>query len=72
LVGATFGLLRDKQGFFPALIARGLRQRLVVVLAINIVISFLPHIDRYCHFGGGLAGYLFARLIISRRPIKHA
>ena len=45
---------------FPALIARGLRQRLVVILAINIAVSFLPGIDRYCHFGGGLCGYLVA------------
>ena len=71
LVGATFGLLRGKN-FFPALIARDLRRRLVVVLAINIGISFLPHIDRYCHFGGGLAGYLLARLILARRPAVRA
>jgi membrane associated rhomboid family serine protease len=71
LVGATFGLLRGKN-FFPVLIARDLRRRLVVVLAINIGISFLPHIDRYCHFGGGLAGYLIARLILARRPAARA
>jgi membrane associated rhomboid family serine protease len=68
LVGATFGLLRGKQQVFPSLIARSLRQRLLVVLAINVAISFLPGIDRYCHFGGGLAGYLVARWL-ARRPI---
>lgn len=68
LVGATFGLLRAKQRVFPSLIARSLRQRLLVVLAINVAISFLPGIDRYCHFGGGLAGYLTARWL-ARRPI---
>jgi membrane associated rhomboid family serine protease len=69
LVGATFGLLSGRQPLFPALIARGLRQRLIVILAINIVISFLPHIDRYCHFGGGIAGYLVA-LYFARKPAR--
>ena len=69
LVGATFGLLGGRQRHFPTLIARSLRQRLVVILAINIVISFLPHIDRYCHFGGGIAGYLVA-LYFARNPAK--
>jgi len=69
LVGATFGLVGGRQRLFPALIARSLRQRLVVILAINIVISFLPNIDRYCHFGGGLAGYLLA-LYFARIPAK--
>jgi membrane associated rhomboid family serine protease len=71
LVGATFGLLSGRQRVFPALIARSLRQRLVVILIINIGISFLPHIDRYCHFGGGLAGYLMA-LYFARRPIRES
>jgi rhomboid protease GluP len=69
LVGATFGLVGGRQRLFPALIARSLRQRLVVILAINIVISFLPNIDRYCHFGGGLAGYILA-LYFARIPAK--
>lgn len=62
LMGATLGLLQGRHRFFPALIARGLRQRLVAILAINVVISFLPGIDRWCHFGGGVAGYLLGRL----------
>jgi membrane associated rhomboid family serine protease len=66
LLGATLGLLGQRHRFFPALLARSLRQRLVVLLLINIAISFLPHIDRYCHFGGGLAGYLLARLFARR------
>jgi rhomboid protease GluP len=62
LMGATLGLLQGRHQVFPALIARSLRRRLIVILAINIAISFLPYIDRYCHFGGGLAGYLLGRL----------
>jgi membrane associated rhomboid family serine protease len=69
LVGATFGLLSGRHQLFPPLIARGLRQRLVVILLFNIVISFLPNIDRYCHFGGGIAGYLMA-LYFARKPMK--
>lgn len=69
MVGATFGLLAGRQRLFPALIARDLRKRLVVITALNIVISFMPHIDRYCHFGGGLAGYFLA-LYFARSPIK--
>lgn len=69
LMGATLGLLQRRQQVFPALIARGLRQRLIVILAINVVISFLPNIDRYCHFGGGIAGYLLGRLF-ARHPRK--
>ncbi len=71
LIGATLGLLRGRHQFFPALIARGLRQRLIVLLAINVAISFLPGIDRWCHFGGGLAGYLIGRLF-TRWPPKQA
>ena len=71
MVGATFGLLAGRQRLFPALIARDLRKRLVVITALNIVISFMPHIDRYCHFGGGLAGYFLA-LYFARVPVKRA
>jgi membrane associated rhomboid family serine protease len=69
LVGATLGLLSGRQRLFPALIARSLRKRLVVILVINVVISFMPHIDRYCHFGGGIAGYLIA-LYFARKPLN--
>jgi rhomboid protease GluP len=66
LVGATFGLLSKRHHFFPALIARSMRQRLVVILLVNLVISFLPGIDRYCHFGGGIAGYVLALIFLHR------
>jgi membrane associated rhomboid family serine protease len=74
LMGATLGMLQRGHQILPALIARGLRQRLIVILGINVLISFLPYIDRYCHFGGGLAGYvigrLYARYPSARRPAK--
>jgi membrane associated rhomboid family serine protease len=67
LVGATFGLLAGRHRIFPALIARSLRRNLVVILLLNIAISFLPGIDRYAHFGGGIAGYLIA-VYFARHP----
>jgi membrane associated rhomboid family serine protease len=69
LLGATMGLASGQQGFFPGLIARGMRQRLGVVLVINIAISFLPGIDFACHIGGGLSGYLLGRFgFLGKRP----
>lgn len=68
LMGATLGLLQGRHPFFPPLIARSLRQRLIVLLAINVGISFLPYIDRWCHFGGGVAGYLIGRCFAHRPP----
>jgi membrane associated rhomboid family serine protease len=70
LVGATFGFLTGRQRMFPALIARSMRRRLYVILAINLALSFLPGIDRYAHFGGGLSGYGLALLV--RRSAKRA
>jgi membrane associated rhomboid family serine protease len=31
------------------------RQRLVGIVGINVVISFVPNIDKFAHFGGGIA-----------------
>ena len=68
LMGATLGLLHGRRRVFPSLIARSLRRRLVTILAINVLISFLPHIDRYCHFGGGLIGYLLGLVFSNGKP----
>jgi membrane associated rhomboid family serine protease len=69
LLGATLGLLQGRHRVFPALIARSLRRRLIVLLVINVAISFLPYVDRYCHFGGGAAGYLLG-LLFARQSAK--
>jgi membrane associated rhomboid family serine protease len=61
LMGATLALVLSRQRALPRLIARGLRQRLLVVLVINVALSFLPGIDLYAHFGGGLVGFFLAR-----------
>lgn len=61
LMGATLGLVLSRQRVLPRLVARGLRQRLLFVLVINVALSFVPGIDMYAHFGGGLVGFLLAR-----------
>jgi membrane associated rhomboid family serine protease len=69
LMGATLALVLGRQRVLPRLIARGLRQRLLLVLVINVALSFLPGIDLYAHFGGGLVGFLLAREGRVSRPV---
>ncbi|MGC9982290.1 MAG: rhomboid family intramembrane serine protease [Polyangia bacterium] len=68
LMGATLALVLGRRRALPRLIARGLRQRLLVVLVINVALSFLPGIDLYAHFGGGLVGFLLTRSDRFSRP----
>ncbi|HEX7597139.1 MAG TPA: rhomboid family intramembrane serine protease [Polyangia bacterium] len=68
LMGATLALVLSRRQVLPRLIVRGLRQRLIVVLVINVALSFLPGIDLYAHFGGGLVGYLMVRGWPVNRP----
>jgi membrane associated rhomboid family serine protease len=57
LMLAGFALSRARENVLPARMARQLRQRLVMVLVINVLFSFLPGIDIYAHFGGGAIGF---------------
>jgi len=68
LMGATLALVLGRRRVLPRLIARSLRQRLLLVLVINVALSFLPGIDLYAHFGGGLVGFLMARGSRSNPP----
>ena len=68
LMGATLALVLGRRRVLPRLIARGLRQRLLLVLVINVALSFLPGIDLYAHFGGGLVGFLLTRSDRFSRP----
>ncbi len=61
LMLAGFAVARQRQSAIPARIAAGLRQRLLVVLGINTLLSFIPGIDFSAHFGGGIVGYLLVR-----------
>lgn len=54
-----FALMRAGKTIFPSRIAAQLRGRLMGVLVLNIAITFaIRAIDKYAHFGGGLAGFL--------------
>jgi membrane associated rhomboid family serine protease len=70
LMGATLALVLGRRRVLPRLIARGLRQRLLLVLVINVALSFVPGIDLYAHFGGGLAGFLLTRSDRLTRPAQ--
>jgi len=70
LMGATLALVLGRRRVLPRLIARGLRQRLLLVLVINVALSFLPGIDLYAHFGGGLVGFLLTRGGRSNQPAE--
>jgi len=70
LMGATLALVLSRRRVLPRLIARGLRQRLLVVLVINVALSFVPGIDLYAHFGGGLVGFFLTRSDRLTRPAQ--
>lgn len=57
LMLAGFALARPGQKLLPTRLARQLRQRSLVMLLLNVALSFIPGIDKYAHFGGGLAGF---------------
>jgi rhomboid protease GluP len=60
LMLAGFALTREGKGLLPVRMARQLRQRLLVVLVLNVALSFVPGIDLFAHFGGGAVGFALA------------
>jgi rhomboid protease GluP len=58
LMAGGFALMRAGRTVFPARMARQLRDRLLGLLVLNLVLSFIPHVDKFAHFGGGIAGFL--------------
>jgi rhomboid protease GluP len=69
LMLAGFALARAGTAL-PVRIAQTMRQRLKVVLVLNVALSFLPGIDLYAHFGGGLVGFALVRsgALVGARP----
>lgn len=55
----ALGIARPKQGL-PRILATRLRGGLMWNLVLNLGLSFIPGIDLWAHFGGGLAGALLA------------
>jgi rhomboid protease GluP len=72
LMLAGFALSRSRRNELPALMARQLRQRLVSVLIINIVLSFIPGIDLFAHFGGGAVGFALVASGLLAPPAQSA
>jgi rhomboid protease GluP len=60
LMGAGLGLVLRSQKFLPPVFAAHLRPRLVGLAVLNVVVSFIPHIDYLAHAGGGLVGFALA------------
>jgi rhomboid protease GluP len=58
LMAGGFALLLVRKTIFPARMAAQMRQRLLSVLVLNAILSFIPGIDKFAHFGGGIAGFL--------------
>jgi membrane associated rhomboid family serine protease len=69
LMLAGFALMRRGKSIFPARIASRLRQQMVGIVAVNVMISFLPKVDMFAHFGGGIAGGL---LVLSGALVPRA
>jgi rhomboid protease GluP len=70
LMLAGFALTRPRQTLFPPRIARQLRSRLLWVLVLNVGVSFLPFVDKFAHFGGGIIGFalMATGLLVPRAP----
>lgn len=63
--GALWGLLAANavlafrpNGLLPQSILKSARSNAMTNLVMNVVVSFLPHVDRYAHFAGGAVGAL--------------
>jgi len=69
LMLAGFALIRAGKGIFPARVASRLRQQLVGIVALNVALSFMGGVDKFAHFGGGVAGGL---LILSGALVPRA
>ncbi|KAG6399295.1 hypothetical protein SASPL_140771 [Salvia splendens] len=55
--GALFGLLG---AMLPALFT------LIVIIAINLAVGILPHVDNFAHIGGFLSGFLLGFILLAR------
>jgi rhomboid protease GluP len=60
LMTAAFGIVLRRSPLIGAISARYMRNRMLVVLALNVAFSFVPHVDLWAHAGGGLAGFALA------------
>ncbi|HUU01369.1 MAG TPA: rhomboid family intramembrane serine protease [Myxococcota bacterium] len=58
MLGGLAALAFRPGGLVPAAFLPRLKRAALINLAINVPVSFLPRVDMFAHFGGGLAGAL--------------
>lgn len=56
ILGAEAVLLLHPRSALPQLVKQRARQSVLVNLGINVLVSFLPHVDWAAHLGGAVAG----------------
>ncbi len=67
LMAAGLGMILRQDDLVPRRLALRLRRRLLSVLAINAALSFVPGIDLFAHFGGGVTGFALAFVGVAGR-----
>jgi rhomboid protease GluP len=72
LLGASLALVGPRQRVLPVLMSQMLRRQLVPMTVINVGISFLPRIDLFAHFGGGLMGFALVATGVLTRGLPSA
>jgi membrane associated rhomboid family serine protease len=58
LMGAGAGLALRPMGLLPPIVLARFKRQAVTPVAVNFLYSFRPGIDKFAHFGGGIAGFL--------------
>lgn len=70
--GALWGILAAHAvfaftpGFLPPAFVRGARRAALWNLGLNVMVSFVPHVDWAAHFGGGLVGAALVFFVLLR------
>jgi hypothetical protein len=71
LLGAHAVLAFHKNTLFPAAMVPGARKAALINLGINVMVSFMPHVDMSAHFFGGAAGALLLLSGLLTRGLEH-
>jgi hypothetical protein len=74
LLGAEGALAFSLNSVFPETIRDQARRGVLINLAMNVAISFVPHVDWAAHFAGGVTGFVLAwtGVVLPRRPQNEA
>lgn len=69
LFGAGLALSLYPSHLMPEHARERIRKVMLINLAINVMVSFLPMVDMWAHFGGGIAGFLVTIGFMQRMPL---